>query len=248
MLARRIPQLPRYRRTLVSFTQHGDVGHIRMDDDKMNSFSFALMAEFNEALDAAAGCKSVVLEGNAKAFSAGFDLGVMGGEDKQAKIDLIAAGGQLALRVFTFPRPVIAACTGHALAQGACMLLASDIRIGQAGNPKTKIGLNETKIGVRIPIYMYEMARASIAPPMLSRCISQGELFNPEQAVGAGYLDAVSDAVVTEAMVRAERAATELKDPTFTQNKELERGPAAAFIQSTLPADIVRVVEDLNLS
>ena len=55
---------------------------ITMDDTKMNSFSFAMIDQLNIAFDQVGDAKAVVLAGNGKCFSAGFDLGVMMGGDK----------------------------------------------------------------------------------------------------------------------------------------------------------------------
>jgi len=54
---------------------------------------------------------------------------------------LVTAGAELALRLYGFPRPVVAACTGHAIAMGALLLLCADARLGTEGD--FKIGLNE---------------------------------------------------------------------------------------------------------
>ena len=139
------------------------MGVITMDDGKMNSFSFSHMDGLTAAFDQAAEDGAVVLTGNSRCFSAGFDLNVMMGEDKDEASRMIAQGGEFVRRIFTFPRPVVAAATGHALAAGAIVLLASDVRIA-GSNPKAKFGLNEVAIGLAMPVYGMELARARLAP------------------------------------------------------------------------------------
>lgn len=105
----------------VQYTREGDVVVITLDDGKMNSFGFTMCAALNAALDRACeeeGDIAVLLLGNKKAFSAGFDLKVMGGKASLDQYHLFNAGLGLALRLAEFPRPVVMGSTGHGLALG----------------------------------------------------------------------------------------------------------------------------------
>ncbi len=75
---------------------------------------------------------------------------------------LVAAGGRFVAKLLLEPLPVVAACTGHALAAGALVLLAADHRIGAAGD--WKIGLNEVAIGMPLPVWAVELARYRMPP------------------------------------------------------------------------------------
>jgi enoyl-CoA hydratase len=88
------------------------------------------------------------------------------------------------------PRPIIAACTGHAYPMGAFLMLASDLRIGVAGS--WKIGMNEVAIGLTVPHFALALARHRLSPPGFAR-VTTAAMFAPEQALAAGYLDAVVD-------------------------------------------------------
>ena len=107
---------------------------VHLDDGKANALSTDMIdgvlaalheAESDDALGA------VVLHGRDGRFSAGFDLGVMRSGDTRAMIDLVASGGQLVRTIFGCGVPVVAACTGHALAAGALMLLPRALRAKQ---------------------------------------------------------------------------------------------------------------------
>ena len=104
---------------LVQYALRDRVALITLDDGKANAVSPALITALDAALDRAeheAG--AVVLAGRPGRFSAGFDLAIMtGGFD--AMRALVTAGAEVALRMFLFPRPLVAACTGHALARSA---------------------------------------------------------------------------------------------------------------------------------
>ena len=118
----------------------GAVAVVRIDDGKANAISHAVIDGLNAALDAAerqAG--AVVIIGREGKFSAGFDLSVIK-QGPDAAVGLLKAGAALALRIYEHPQPVVMGCTGHALAMGAILLMAADIRIGSTG--PAKIGLN----------------------------------------------------------------------------------------------------------
>ncbi len=106
-----------------------------MDDGKVNALSMAMFGEVNAALDRAgqAGA-TVVLAGREGIFSARFDLTVLRAGGPQAAA-LVQAGFELSARLLAFPAPVVVACTGHAVAMGAFLLLSGDFRIGAAGPP-----------------------------------------------------------------------------------------------------------------
>lgn len=105
--------------SLVSTKQHGDVSVLRLDDGKMNAFSSSMIAEVHRALDEAESAGAVVLTGNAKCFSAGFDLSVMGKGPSADAGRLLSEGGELLFRLLTFKRPLVMAAPGHSMALGA---------------------------------------------------------------------------------------------------------------------------------
>jgi enoyl-CoA hydratase len=180
--------------------------HIVLDDGKANAMSPPMLAALNEALDTAeAGKKVVVLSGRPGVFSAGFDLKVLGAGGEAATA-MLQAGFALLHRLASFPTPIIAVCTGHGLALGSFLLLATDYRIGTAGN--FKIGANEVAIGMTMPFAALELLNARINPGSMHRAVTLAEVFTPEGAQQAGFIDEVVDASsLTE---RAEAVAASL--------------------------------------
>jgi enoyl-CoA hydratase len=136
-----------------------------------------------------------------------------------------------------FPRPVVAAATGHALAAGAILLLASDSRIGARGD--FKIGLNEVSIGMVLPVFGVELARARLSKRHFSSAVSRARIYDPDSAVDAGFLDrvATADALFDNALVDAQQLAG-LAHPAFFETKKRERQATVQFIRDTLEADI----------
>jgi len=175
-----------------------------MDDGKVNAVSHALIDELHAALDqASTEASAVCIVGNAKAFSAGFDLSVMNSGGIDDVLELVQRGGELIFRVFLHPQPTVCAVTGHALAAGVLLNLACDTRIAAEGT--SKIGLNETAIGMTLPVWAVELAMARLSKRYATKAIIQAEIFDPAGALAAGYVDAVSSNAVEDAIAEARR-------------------------------------------
>ena len=188
-----------------------------------------------EAFDKAEadGASAVLLQGRPGRFSAGFDLSIMT-SSVDAMRGLVTQGAELLLRIFTYPVPVVTACTGHALAAGALVLLVSDVRVGAEGD--FKIGLNEVAIGMGLPIFAVEFARYRMPPSAFDSALL-GEVFGPTDAVRAGYLDRVSASAVDDAMATAQRLSG-LRKGAVALTKDHARAALARQIGDTLHADM----------
>lgn len=86
-----------------------NVAKIVFDDGKMNIFGFDAIAEWEKALDDCKGAGSLIITGNDKALSAGFDLSVMGTYPSEDAAELLRQGGELMLRIGDWNRPVVIA-------------------------------------------------------------------------------------------------------------------------------------------
>jgi enoyl-CoA hydratase len=165
---------------------------VTLDDGKANALSKSMIAEVRRAMTAAEAdpsCIALVLAGRDGRFSAGFDLSVVQGGDPAAVIDLVADGGELVRHIFGATIPVVVACTGHALAAGALMLLGADVRVGADG--PYKIGLNEVAIGMTLPEWANTIARERLSKRHLQRSIANARVTDPATAVDVGFLDRV---------------------------------------------------------
>lgn len=172
----------------VNFELRDRVAVITFDDGKVNAFGHTAIDEMHAALDEAASQQAgaILLCGRPGRFSAGFDLAAMTASAESMRA-LVKAGGRLVARLLLEPRPVVAACTGHALAAGALVLLAADHRIAADG--EWKIGLNEVAIGMALPRWAVELARHRLAPPRFEWHVVLGQTSGPAEAVEVGFLD-----------------------------------------------------------
>lgn len=220
----------------VSLTIENDVALIRMDDSKANAINFDMLAALNDALDKAeAGAKAIVLAGRDGRFSGGFDLRAFAtiGADGVAK--MLDQGGELLLRLYGGPLPVVAACTGHAIAMGTFILLACDTRVGADGD--FKIGANETINGMNLPIFALELARARLNPAHMTRAMVQAFIYDPQGAVEAGFLDTTValDAVEARALAIAGQLAM-LPTGAYAWNKNAVRKSTLDRIKASIGA------------
>jgi enoyl-CoA hydratase len=225
---------------VLTYDLGGDVATITLDDGKANALSHAVIDAMHAHLDRAEKeAKAVLLVGRPGRFSAGFDLSVMRGGPEGVR-DLVTAGAELILRIYEYPLPVVIACTGHAIAAGAILLMAADARVGTEG--EFKIGLNEVAIGMPVPVFAIELARDRLSKRHFVPAVSHAQLFDPFEAVDAGYLDAVAhaDDVVSVARSRAEHLAESLNGIAFQITRASARGELAARLRDGLAADIGR--------
>ena len=219
---------------MLTIEKHGRVAVLTLDDGKANVVSEAFSQAINEGLDAAErDADAVLLVGRPGRFSAGFDLNVIREGKPERAAAMRSAGARTMHRLFMHPQPVVMACTGHALAAGALILLTGDTRIGVRGD--FKIGLNETAIGLALPVYGLEFAKARMSADQLTANIIQSRLHDPEGAIIAGYLDEVVDAgqLMDTALSRA-AALAEISGDAYATVKRRLRGQASNIIAESL--------------
>lgn len=183
-----------------------DIALITFDDGKVNAVGFNLIEQFNKALDEAEQhANAVVFHGGEGKFCGGFDLSVMKSGDEEKQNKLVQAGADLIVRLYGYPLPVIVAAEGHSIALGAIMLMAADLRIGKDGG--TKYGLNETAIGMVLPPFGMELAKARLSLTSQTEALLFSRIFEGKEAVKAGFLDAAvpQDQVLRTAMGYAEK-------------------------------------------
>jgi len=223
--------------SLVSYHLEDAIATITMDDGKVNALSPAMQAELNGALDQAdADGAVVVLCGRDGVFSAGFDLGVIRGGGGDAAL-MVRGGFDLSHRLLSFPRPVVVACTGHAIAMGLFLLLSGDYRVG--ANGPYKLMANEVAIGMTLPQAAIEILRQRVAPAHFNRAAILAETYTPANAVEAGFLDKVVEPLeVLTASLQVALALSKLDMAAHAATKQRLREQTLNIIRSDFPIQL----------
>ena len=223
----------------VTTTIEDGVAVLRWDDGKVNVLSYAAIDALDAALDRAeAEAEAVCIVGREGKLSAGFDLSVMTAGPDAAR-DLVAHGGRLLMRLYLHPQPVTVAVTGHALAAGALLVLTGDVRIG--ADVPAKIGLNETSIGMPLPLFAVALAEDRLDRTALVAATVGAQVYDPRGAAEVGYLDRVVpvDAVEAEAIAEARRLGA-YNRAAYAQTKEVLRRATVARVRDGGTADLAR--------
>jgi len=223
----------------VSVERRDSVLVVHLDDGKANALSSSMISAIGAALDQAEADDSigaVVLHGREGKFCAGFDLSVMRGGDISAMANLVCDGGELVSRLYGSSIPVVAACTGHALAAGALLLLGCDVRIG--ADVDCKIGLNEVAIGMVLPDWAFNIAVERLSRRHLQLAVATARITDARGAVDVGYLDEVApvDSVLDVAVARASELAT-LNGRAYAGTVRALRGELLAEMATQIASD-----------
>jgi len=224
---------------LVTTERRDGVLICHLDDGKANALSGDMIIAITAAIDEAEHADdvhAVVLHGREGKFSAGFDLSVMLADDVTAITALVADGGELVRKIYGAGVPVVAACTGHALAAGALILLGCDVRIGS--DRPCKIGLNEVAIGMTLPDWALTIAADRLSNRHLQRAIPTARITDGAGAVDAGYLDEiVADADVLDSAVAQAAEFAELSGKAYAVTVRKMRGATLATMADQIAAD-----------
>ena len=217
----------------MDFELCGNVALLRIDDGKANAVGHVFLDDINAGLDRAGQeAKAVILRGRQGMFSAGFDLAEFK-KGPEAAMALARRGFELLLRLYSLPLPLVAACSGHGIAMGAFILLASDSRIGVRGD--FRISLPETAISMDLPPLLMALTASRLSKRHLTRAAIQSEVYSPEAAIDAGFLDEVvaADQLDARALAVAARLA-ELPQKYYARNKLAARAETLAAMQAFL--------------
>jgi enoyl-CoA hydratase len=177
----------------VTVESRGDLAVIRLDRPPANALTPEVLEEFAALREelAAAEPAAVVVTGRDRFFSAGVDLKLvptMGAEGHRSMVNGI---NRLVLDWYSFPRPVVAAVTGHAIAGGMVIALCADYRVGAS---EGKLGLTELRAGVPYPVGAIALVRAELSAPAARALALRAHLVEPEEALRLGLVDELAGA------------------------------------------------------
>ena len=195
----------------VTYQREESIAVITMNDGKVNALGPDMLAAINAELDRAEGedAGAVVIAGNDRVFSGGFDLKVFRSGDLDASIAMLKAGFELSHRLLSFPKPVVAACTGHAIAMGSFLACSTDHRIAAPGYT---FQANEVAIGMVLPYPALEVMKLRLTRSAYQQAVGLSKTFLSDTALAGGWVDelVMADMVLDRAREAAHEFATTL--------------------------------------
>jgi enoyl-CoA hydratase len=174
---------------MIDWEERGGVTTIRLVRGKGNALDVDLLTALLDALDRLerSSARAGILTGQGSAFCAGVDLVALlkgGPEYVRRFVPLLQRGFE---RLIMFPKPLVAAVNGHAIAGGTIIMLACDQRLLARGT--AQVGLTEVRVGVVFPAWALELARFTTPPQHFSTLIETGRTWPPEEALARGLVD-----------------------------------------------------------
>jgi enoyl-CoA hydratase len=217
---------------MIEVTEHGGVAVVKIAHGKANALDIELcesIAEQFEALREGA-ARAVVLIGQGRMFSAGVDLLRLSEGGAPYVRRFLPALHRLYHTVFFFPKPVVAAVNGHAIAGGCVLECCADKRI--AARDGGRIGVTELLVGVPFPPMAFEVMRYASPPRYLGDGMFSGATFAPDVALTRGLIDEICEpAELLNRAVTAAQSLAALSPRAFAQTKQQLRQPAADALE-----------------
>jgi enoyl-CoA hydratase len=217
----------------VSYHQDHNIAVITLDDGKANVLGPQMQQAINDAIDQADRDEvgALVIAGNDKVLSGGFDLKVFQSGDAAAAIAMLQGGFELSHRLLSYPKPVVIAATGHAIAMGAFLLCSGDHRITA---PAYNIQANEVAIGLVMPYAALEVVKLRLTPSAYQQVVGLANVYFGESAKAAGWVDEVvpPEHVLSRAVEAAREFATTVNQRAHHLSKLRTRAAALDAIRA----------------
>ncbi|MEE9251916.1 MAG: enoyl-CoA hydratase/isomerase family protein [Thermodesulfobacteriota bacterium] len=218
---------------LVKHSIDDGVATLVIDRPKVNALNDELMGELKDRFDELrdeVSTRAVVLTGAGSFFSFGLDVPGYMDYSKEEFKDSFTKFAQLYAGIFEFPKPVVAAVNGHAVAMGCVFALACDYRVFVTG--KAKIGLNEITFGSTLPAGVVEILKYAVGEPNAARVLYEGGIYTADTALDLGLVHKAVEAneLQTEAGAVASDLASK-NEAAFRSVKTALRGPVIEEIR-----------------
>lgn len=218
---------------MISLSTEDQIAVLTMQNPPANALDPAFMEEIIGELDVVekSDARAVIVTGEGIAFSAGADLFAVLEATREQIVGGIETMSNLFARLFTFPKPTVAAVNGHAIAGGSVLTCACDYRIAAEGD--YRLGFSELAVGVPFPRWALEILRFGSGWKHARDLALTARTISVEQALAMGVVDEIVPAA--ELMDRATRAA-----------QRLARVPAGTY-QVTKRALIAPAIRNVEL-
>ena len=211
---------------MIARSQLEGVLTLRLAHGKANALDVELLDALLHELDSVAeDVRALILTGTGSIFSAGVDLFRLTREGAGYVRHFLPLLSRFLRKLFSFPRPVVAAVNGHAIAGGGVIVLACDARLMAEG--VGRIGVPELLVGVPFPTAALEVVRFAVPREKVQSLIYTGRTLPARDALGAGLVDEVvaPDALLARAQELARQLAM-IPPPVYSLTKQSLRAEA----------------------
>lgn len=178
---------------LVEKKAKGKVVILNLNRSVTNAINLELINEISELVSETKDDEDlagiVLTSAGDKFFSIGFDIPALIGLSKKDFNEFYRAFNRLCIDLYTFPKPLVAAIRGHAVAGGCILTLCCDYRLIAEG--RKLMGLNEIKLGVPLPYPADCILRQIVDDHAARRILDTGDFFPPEETLAMGLVDEV---------------------------------------------------------
>ena len=243
---------------MIERTTDQNVVTLRLAHGKASALDLELADNLALAINelSASDAGAVILTGTGSIFSAGVDLFRVVNEGPDYVKRFFPALAHLILELFAFPKPLVVAVNGHAIAGGCIFTLAGDYRLMAAGNGR--IGMPELLVGVPFPASVLEVIRFAVPPQHLQTLIYTGRTVAPDEALRLGLVDEVTDDLSSRAAAVAAQLASlpseafqlakrQLSDKAISRAKHFSHELDAAALEAWCsPATHLRIRDYLD--
>ena len=223
---------------MIVLTRRGRVAVLRMAHGKANALDLELCEALTAQLDdcARSDAGALVVTGDGRMFSAGVDLLRIVNDGAAYVRTFLPSLNKMLETLFSFPKPVVAAVNGHAIAGGCVMASAADYRM--MGREPGRIGIPELLVGVPFPVVPLEIMRFAVPRQYLQALAYRGLTLTADLAQQHGLVDAVVDAerLLDEAVAVAESLSA-IPATAFSLTKRQMRAPTHRRIRAGAAVD-----------
>src|SRR5262249_28012833 len=189
---------------MIERSQHEGILTLRLAHGKASALDVELLDALVRELEGVAeDVRALILTGTSSIFSAGVDLFRLTREGADYVRRFLPLLSRFLRTLFAFPRPVVAAVNGHAIAGGGVIVLAADARLMAEG--AGRIGVPELLVGVPFPVAALEVVRFAVPRHRVQSLLYTGQTLLPQEALTAGLVDEV--VAPSELLARAQEIA-----------------------------------------
>jgi enoyl-CoA hydratase len=219
----------------VNVEERGEVAVVRVDRPPANALDPDLLQQGQAVAEELRGAEpaAVVIVGRERFFSAGVDLKLVPQLDADGHRAMVEGINHLFLAWYSFPRPVVCAVNGHAIAGGLILALCGDYRVCARGD--AKLGLTELRAGIPYPSAAMAIVKAELEPSAVRVLALGAELVGPDAALQLGMVDELADPddVLPRAVEVAEGYAA-LPRGAYARVKDQVRGAAVSALREVV--------------